>query len=183
MAKKSARSGARATTHARRHTPTTPVEAPTTPIDVSAPSGFLIAIELGGEWPSLAMHGCERRVLAQHEGETPAAFADRVTKNLDALFGRGVELSRVALACNERIDAAADEARRTLLGLSLGAMAPRHAGQLLLTAAPRSSDRLRRYLTALAADSGAEWQSAGLEVSTDFGREAPAAIAPRARVA
>jgi hypothetical protein len=180
MAKKTARSATKPTRHSQL-----PVQVSTPAGEASAPLGFLIVIELGAQWPTLAdaLGGAERRVLVQLEGEAPAAFADRVTRSLDTLFGRGVELRRVALACNERVDPAADDARRTLLGLSLGAMAPSHAGQALLTAPPQSSERLRRHLSALAAALRAEWQGAGLDAEADFGREAPSAPTTRSRVA
>jgi len=140
-----------------------------------APDGILIALELGGEFPSLAeSEGATRRVLTQHEGETPAAFADRVASGLETIFGRGVELRTVALACNERLDAAADAARRNLVGLALGAMAKHRTGKVYLTASRRSSERTRHYLTALGHGSFDEWRGAGLEISTDFGREVAA---------
>lgn len=149
--------------------------------------GLLVAVELGADWPSLAfdLPSNERRVLVQLEGESPAAFADRVSGSLDSLFGRGVELRALALACNERLDSAADEARRSLVGLALGSMAQKRAGKVYLTAAPQSTGRLRVYLTALAEGSRTEWHNAGLEVAVDFGRElSPTrANAVRARVA
>jgi len=133
-------------------------------------------MELGAAWPvELADAALERRVLTQLEGETPAAFAERVTSRIDALFGRGATLGALALACNERIDGAADDARKTLIGLSLGTMAKRQTGKVYLTASPRSSGRIREYLASLARGAASEWQSAGLEVSVDFGREAPPA--------
>jgi hypothetical protein len=154
--------------------------------------GILIALELGGEFPSLPEgESVTRRVLTQHEGETPAAFADRVTIGLETIFARGVELRTVALAFNDRLDAAADTARRNLIGLALGAMAKHGAGRVYLTASARSSERTRHYLTALGHAASDEWRGAGLEVSTDFRREiAPksathlaASSAVRARVA
>ncbi|HYQ18325.1 MAG TPA: hypothetical protein VEQ58_21265, partial [Polyangiaceae bacterium] len=63
-------------------------------------SGTLIAMELGAEWPGEHVAaGNEKRVLTQHEGEAPAVFAERVFSSIDALFGRGVELGTLALAC------------------------------------------------------------------------------------
>src|SRR5690348_4957773 len=101
------------------------------------PKCMLIAVELGGEWPSqLAAEGCERRVIVQLEGEAPAVFTDRIATSIDALLGRGLELGTLALACNERVDGAIDEARRSLVGLALGAMAKRRAGKVFLTASP-----------------------------------------------
>ena len=160
------------------------VESPPTP---TRGGGLLIAVELGGEWPGLmASDASARRVLTQLDGEAPTAFAERVAQGLDAAFGLGIELGTLALACNERLDPAADSARRSLVALALGAMAQRHAGKVYLTASPRSSGRLRHYLSALAQASLEEWQSAGLEVSVDFGREAPETVTGsvlRARVA
>jgi hypothetical protein len=180
MAKKAARK--RAADSARTLAPDTEALSSTSLALAPAPpevaSGLLIAVELGGQWPSLTLEGCERRVLVQLEGEEPGAFADRVTSGFDALFARGVELRALALCCNERLDPAADSARRSLVGLALGAMASNHAGRVHLTASPSSSSRLRHYLTTFAEDSRTEWQGAGLDVSVDFGREP----APRALV-
>lgn len=154
-------------------------------------SGLLVVVELGGEWPMLAgASGAPepvRRVLSQAEGETPAEFSARVTSSLDRLFGRGVKLSTVLLACNERLDGAADAARRMLCSVTLGAMAKHHSGRLYLTAAARSSGRLHHALSSLAQGLSDEWESAGLEVSVEFGDEsrssATASPAPAARVA
>jgi hypothetical protein len=134
----------------------------------------LIVVELGAEWPAtLASQATQRRVLSQLDGETPAAFAERLANGLDALFGRGrgAALETVALACNERIDAAADSARRKALGIALGAMAANKAGKAYLTAPPRSSGRLRHALAGLAQGLHDEWRTAGLEVSVDFADE------------
>lgn len=140
-------------------------------------SGFLVVVELGGEWPSLMGAGCEaaaRRVVVQLEGETPGAFAERLANSLDGLFGRGVQLQTVALACNERLDPAAEAARRKLLGLALGSMAKHKSGRAFLAASPRSGGRLRHALSALAQGLFDEWRTAGLEVSVDFGQESRA---------
>jgi hypothetical protein len=130
-----------------------------------------------------------RRVLAQAEGETPAAFSERVASSLDGLFGRGIQLETVVLACNERVDEAADSARRKALSLALGSMAKHKAGRAYLAASSRSGGRLRHALSALAQGLFDEWRTAGLEVSVDFGEEsrltevAPAQFAFTARVA
>jgi len=136
-------------------------------------AGCLIAVELGGEFPSLALaEGTARKVVVQHDGETPAAFAERLASGLDALFGRGIRLGSVALACNERLDDAAQNARRTLLGLCLGSMAKHRKGLAKLTAPARSSGRLRQGLSTLAQGLSDEWRTADLDVSVDFGTEA-----------
>jgi hypothetical protein len=116
-------------------------------------------------------------VLAQIDGETPAVFADRVASSLDGLFGKGVALGTVALSCNERIDPAAEAARRQVAGLALGSMAENNSGKLYLTASERSSGRLRHSLSALAQGLHQEWNGAGLEASVEFGEAARSAKA------
>jgi hypothetical protein len=145
--------------------------APAPAREVAASSGgLLVLVELGGEWPSpVSTDGLLRRVLAQNEGETPAAFADRVANSLDGLFGKGVRLEAATLACNERLDPAAETARRKILGLALGSMAKHKAGRVYLAASARSGGRLRHGLSALAQGLFDEWRTAGLEVSVDFG--------------
>ena len=144
----------------------------------TAKGGVLVVVELGGDWPSLATsEGSARRVLAQQEGETPAALAERVANGLDSLFGRGVRLETMVLACNERLDEGADAARRKVLGIALGGMAKHKAGHVYLAASARSSGRLRHGLSALAHGLFEEWRTAGLEVSVDFGEESRAAAA------
>ena len=137
----------------------------------SAGLGVLVVVELGSEWPRLREDAAVRRVMAQDEGEAPASFAERVAKCLDGLFGRGIQLSTVAIACNERVDAAADGARRKLAGLSLGAMAKNKCGKVYLAGSPRSGGRLRHSLSALARSLHEEWRTAGLEVSVDLGED------------
>jgi hypothetical protein len=147
-------------------------------------TGLLVVMELGAEWPGLPeADASARRVIAQLEGESPAQFAERVAQGLDGLFGRGIKLGRVALACNERVDVAADGARRKLAGLSLGIMAKHQSGRVNLTAPARSSGRLRHSLAALAQGLFEEWRTAGLEASVVFGDLAEeAGSGPRASV-
>jgi hypothetical protein len=150
------------------------------------PSGLLVIVELGSDWPELTVHGTAaaaagpRRVIAQVEGEAPAEFADRVANSLDGLFERGIKLDTVALACNERLDEAAEQARRKVARLALGRMAiAKHmSGHVFLTAPPRSSGRIRHALSALARSLFDEWRTAGLDVSVDFGDEGRAKTAP-----
>ena len=149
------------------------------------PSGLLVIVELGSDWPQLAVHRTHaaagpRRVIVQVEGEAPAEFADRVANGLDGLFERGIKLDTVALACNERLDEAAEQARRKLARLALGRMAiAKHmSGHVFLTAPPRSSGRIRHALSALARSLFDEWRTAGLEVSVDFGDESRAQTTP-----
>ena len=134
--------------------------------------GLLVVVELGSEWPSLATaEASARRVVAQLEGETPGALAERLANGLEGLFGRGVRLQTVVFACNERVDAAAEAARRKVSSLALGNMAKQQSGRVYLAASSRSGGRLRHALSALAQGLFDEWRTAGLEVSVDFGEE------------
>lgn len=135
--------------------------------------GLLVVVELGAEWPgeaTLARAAAGmRRVLSQTEGETPAAFAERVAGAQEGLFGRGIRLETIVLACNERIDDAAEAARRKTLSVALGSMAKHKSGRAYLAASGRSSGRLRHALSSLSQGLFDEWRTAGLEVSVDFG--------------
>lgn len=170
MRKKTSRSPSPAL---RSPAPTTPLAAPPCPGSVR---GLLVVVELGSEWPQLREGDAARRVMTQSEGEAPGAFAERVACGLDSLFGRAVQLSTVMIACNERVDEAADAARRRLAGLSLGAMAKNKLGAVYLATSSRSGGRIRHSLAALARGLHEEWRTAGLEVSVDLGEERQASL-------
>ena len=145
--------------------------------------GLLVIVELGGEWPGLMKADVSaRRVVTQHEGEAPTAFAERVAASLDSLFGRGIQLSTVALACNERLDDSADTARRKIGSLVLGSMAKHKTGRFSFTASPRSSGRLRHALSALSRGLFDEWRTAGLEISVEFGDAISSPVATAAPI-
>ncbi|HEX3774814.1 MAG TPA: hypothetical protein VHV51_10150 [Polyangiaceae bacterium] len=154
--------------------------------------GVLIAVELGADWPTIAEFGAAtaRRVLAQDEGESPAHFAARIGERLDGLFARGVELGTAVVACNERLDQAAQSARSEFARMALGAMAKRQQGALFLSASERSSERLRHALSTLASELDDEWRRARVSVKVRIGDEsvaAPPAVsvsvdAPRGKV-
>ena len=136
--------------------------------------GVLIVVELGAEWPCLAETrdaAAERRVLAQADDESPALFGARVSEQLDQLFGRGVSLTNAVIACNERLDEAAQRARADVARLAMGAMAKRRSGGLLLCACDRNSGRSRHALSSLASELGSEWQRANVTASIRFGAE------------
>ena len=142
----------------------------------NAPSGLLIVVELGAEWPSLEetrTPSAARRVLAQNELETPLAFAARVTSQLGELFARGVSLSTAVVACNERLDVSASDARTDIARAALGVMARAQGGTAFLTAPERSSGRLRQGLSSMVAQLGAEWQRSGVRAQVRFGDDAP----------
>jgi hypothetical protein len=150
--------------------------------------GVLIVVELGADWPSVPEArepAAGRRVLAQEEGESPAAFGARVADQLDGSFARGVQLATAVVACNERLDDAAQRARADVARTAMGAMAKYGAGSLLLAASERSSGRLRHALSPLASELCDEWQRAGVRACVRFGEERAApqssAVATRAR--
>jgi hypothetical protein len=156
-------------------------------------TGLLVVMELGASFPEAISNvrtgpllgSGARRVVAQEEGESPAAFSQRVAEGLEALFGRAVKLSNVAIACNERADEAAQAARRQLAERALGLMASNGGGDgsLYLTAAERSSGRVRHALSALAQDLAQEWRSAGLSATVDFGERRASSPAAHSAVA
>ena len=148
--------------------------------------GLLIVVELGAEWPSLsgaeAARVSSRRVLAQDETETPAAFAVRVGEQLGALFARGMALGSAVLACSERIDVAALSARAEVARVAAGVLARARGGSVSLVASDRNEGRSRAPLTALREELAREWLSAGIDVKLYFGDEASAAVAePKSR--
>ena len=142
-------------------------------------AGPLIVVELGAEWPSVlqaelssvAPSGA-RRVLAQEESESPAAFAARVGAELDGLFARGAALGSAVIACSERLDDSARSARADLARAAAGAMAGGTGGRLLLTASDRNQGRSRAALSALESELRAEWQSAAVELKLRFANDA-----------
>ena len=138
-------------------------------------AGLLLIVELGAEWPSAAQAelsgvapGGARRVCAQEESESPAAFAARVGAQLDGLFARGTTLGSAVIACNERLDEAASRARAELGRAAAGAMARGTGGRLLLSAWDRNQGRSRGALGVLASELRAEWQSAAVELKLQF---------------
>lgn len=176
--------GAPAQAPARAQPGRTRAFEPASPPQAPELAGSWVVVELGSEWPPLTEPaGAVRRVITQLEGEGPAAFAERAADALDRLFGRSVKLATVALSCNERVDDAADAARRKIAGLALGVMAKQKSGRVCLTAAPRCGGRLRHSLSSLAQGLYAEWRTAGLEVSVEFGDARQAAPRTAAFVA
>ena len=85
---------------------------------LTSTEGLLIVVELGAEWPTseidAARNSKARRVLAQDETESPAAFAHRLGEQLSSSFPSGVALASVVVACSERIDEHAQGGRAEL---------------------------------------------------------------------
>jgi hypothetical protein len=138
--------------------------------------GLLIVVELGAEWPSFAgvessKPASSRRVIAQDEAESPAAFAVRASEQLNGLQARGVALGTAVIACSERTDPQAQAARADLAGTVASALARGRGGSLWLSAVDRNEGRSRPSLTALHGELAKAWQSAGIDVKLRFGHE------------
>lgn len=135
--------------------------------------GLLIVVELGAAWPSAELEASRtakaRRVLAQDETESPAAFALRVAEQLSSSFPSGVALASVVVACSERIDAHAQGGRAELARTVASALARSGGGSLLFVACDRNSARSKPVFSTLLGDLTREWQSAGVEVKLSFG--------------
>ena len=134
----------------------------------------LIVVELGAEWPSASLVALPnaRRVLAQDEGESPAAFAIRVAEQLNGLLARGVALANAVIACSERLDQHAQGARSDLARSAASALARARGGALTLSASDRNEGRSRAAFSALHGELTREWQSAGVLAQLRFGDEA-----------
>jgi len=136
-------------------------------------------MELGAEWPAWTGTGVEmasrggRRVLSQEEGEGPEAFADRVAEHLGSLFAKRIELERAVLACNDRSDARAMQARNKLCQALVSALSGRRSWQLLLTASGRTG-KVRHALSDLAVGLSGSWASPSSgSIGVRFGDEMP----------
>src|SRR6187431_3523643 len=108
---------------------------------LTSSEGLLIVVELGAEWPSSeieARNANARRVLAQDETESPAAFALRVAEQLSSSFPSGVALGSVVVACSERIDVHAQSGRAELARTAAGALARAGGGSLSFVASDRN---------------------------------------------
>lgn len=115
-------------------------------------AGLLVLVELGATWPRSLVESSPYaacRVLVEREGEGPFAFAARVLAVTNALFPRGVALETAVLACNERADETAVEARR-----KVARFLTTRAGRTRLVFAPseRARASFRRSLDALVAE-------------------------------
>lgn len=125
-------------------------------------TGVLVIVELGAEWPAwvetVPGRG-SRRVLSQEEGETPEDFGNRVTEHLGSLFAKRVTLERAVVACNERSDERAMQARSKLGQALVGALAGGRSWQLLFTASGRTG-RVRHALSGLATTLSSSWSGA-----------------------
>src|SRR6478735_11495835 len=147
---------------------------------LTSSEGLLIVVELGAEWPASEIEASRntraRRVLAQDETESPAAFALRVSEQLGSSFASGVSLGSVIVACSERIDPLAQSGRAELARVAASALGRSGGGSLTFVACDRNGARSKPSLASLLSDVTRQWQSAGVEVKLSFG-ESPVALA------
>jgi hypothetical protein len=132
----------------------------------------LVVVEDGAEWPCWLKSleaGAGPMVYHQDEGEALPHFADRVSRQLEALIGRDQNVEMAVIASNERCDDHALDARRSIASAILSFMARHGTGRLLFTEGFRQGGRSRAALSALAADLAGEWEGAGVTVSVRFG--------------
>jgi len=143
---------------------------------LTSSEGLLIVVELGAEWPASEIEALRnskaRRVLAQDETESPAAFALRVAEQLSSSFPSGVALGSVVVACSERIDVHAQSGRAELATTAASALSRAGGGSLSFVACDRNEARAKPALSALLGEVTRQWQSAGVEVKLSFGQPA-----------
>lgn len=140
---------------------------------LTSSEGLLIVVELGAEWPASEIEATRtakaRRVLAQDETESLAAFAARVSEQLSSLFPSGVALGSLVVACSERIDAHAQSGRMELARTVAGTLARAGGGSLTFVACDRNGARSKQVFSALLTDITRQWQSKGVEAKLSFG--------------
>jgi len=143
---------------------------------LTSTEGLLIVVELGAEWPTSEIEASRnaraRRVLAQDETESPAAFALRLAEQLSSSFPSGVALASVVVACSERIDEHAQGGRAELARTLAGALGRAGGGSLSFVACDRNDARSKPAFSTLLAEVTRQWQSAGVEVKLSFGQPA-----------
>jgi hypothetical protein len=143
---------------------------------LTSSEGLLIVMELGAEWPASEIEAARnakvKRVLAQDETESPAAFAARVSEQLGSAFASGVVLGSVVVACSERIDERAQSGRAELVRIVASALARARGGCLTFVACDRNSARSKPTFSSLSAEAARQWQSKGVEVKLSFGESA-----------
>ncbi|MEI9935913.1 MAG: hypothetical protein WDO69_01685 [Pseudomonadota bacterium] len=141
---------------------------------LTSSEGLLIVVELGAEWPTSEIEASRsakaRRVLAQDETESPAAFALRVAEQLGSSFASGVAMASVVVACSERIDEHAQGARAELARNAASALGRAGGGSLCFVASDRNDARSKPALSTLLSDVTRDWQSVGVEVKLSFGQ-------------
>ena len=140
---------------------------------LTSSKGLLIVVELGAEWPALEIEAARnakaKRVLAQDETESPAAFAARVAEQLGRSLPSGLALGSVVVACSERIDAHAQSGRAELARTVAGVLARSGGGSLTFVACDRNGARSKPMFSTLLSDVTRQWQSKGVEVKLSFG--------------
>jgi hypothetical protein len=115
--------------------------------------------------------GAARRAIMQSDAESLTSFADRVARRIASFRACDAPLSEAVIACADRSDRAAAEARREIASVVLAAMAVARRGRVRFSATERSSGIVRRSLADLAAELSGVWEPCGVDVSVRFGDE------------
>jgi hypothetical protein len=133
------------------------------------PSGLLVIVELGAAYPRALVESrphTARRVVAELEGEGPAAFAARTVAAAASLFP-GTPIDHAVLAVNERADETQCRARRQI-GRAVLYPRARTGATLSVGAVELPTKRLRAVLEGLVTELGAA-RGASSRVSLYFG--------------
>jgi len=143
---------------------------------LTSSEALLIVVELGAEWPAAEIEAARnakaKRVFAQDETESPAAFATRVSEQVGSAFASGLVLGSVVVACSERIDERAQSGRAELVRVVASALARVRGGSLTFVVSDRNGARSKPMFSTLITDATRQWQSKGVEVKLSFGESA-----------
>jgi hypothetical protein len=143
---------------------------------VSMPEHVMVVMESGSDWPAWIeqCRSASTRTIAQADGEPPQQLAERVGDSAETAIAASAPVELAVIACSERIDACALEARRAAASAILSAIARSGGGTLLFSLSHRASGRARHALSALASELSQAWEGSGSSVSVRFGADARA---------
>lgn len=140
----------------------------------SAERDILIILELGAEWPgrytSAEAEGPEPEAISQREDEPLAEFVERASELIRARDAAGSLPTLIVVACSDRADESASNARRALGRRILSTFAHLGRGSLLFAESQRKSGGSRQALSDLATDLEHEFEDDPVQVSVRFGQ-------------
>lgn len=133
----------------------------------------LVALEHGSGWPSWLKPKPNSRVaiVAQYFETPQATLLSQVAERITELSGLGWRVDRVVLVTNGRTFPDQVAARAVLARGLLAHFAHAGAGQLVLTADPRTGPRSSAQLKALGQAIAGELTEANVECEVRFGRQ------------
>ena len=138
----------------------------------------VIIVELGAEWPRSARVASQaQRVFAQLEQESMGDFTARVGQGLSALSAAGIAVGQAIMACSERLDEFAAEARKSLARAATAALAAKSGGVLHVSVSDRNQGRSRAHFAIFGRELSEKCQKYGVEVRLAFADEAEAVLA------